>query len=364
MTLSVEQTWDYEIWNRTTGYTGLSLTGVTGGTLTWDRRNAIKGQGKLNVKENTDGPLLNVLIRPVLIQNGIRYPYGLWVPSFPKKSFTSTSWTGTVDLLSLEALLSYTSAASALNTDTSAVVNVASGTVATTWVSNLLTIAGFHQFTIEAAATTFPAPKSWTRGETILDVVNDVLLNVLGYASIFSDMGGTLRCIPYVKPEARAEAFSDTRPFDTAGTPRFTTQFDLIDNAPNVPNRVRVVGQAVGWLPGVSKVAVNDDPTSPYSTVSRGYVVEKVFTEVPAYTDVALQAYADQQLLNASLDGRQVGVNFIHLPNLQLGDVVRFYTERAGNPLMASVETLSVELRDTGLSSATLAAVTAVSSSL
>lgn len=363
MTLSQEQSWRYEIWDRTTGYTGKNLTGAIGGNLAWQKNQAIKGQGSIDAVQNTDGPLLNVFIRPVLtLDDGVErgHPYGLWVPSFPKRSFTSSSWTGTVDLVSLEAILSFTSAASVLNTNNSITVTLAAGTVITDWVKNLLTKMGFTQFAIQSSSKTANAPMSWTNGETVLQVINDALQSNLGYSSIYSDMNGTLRADPYVLPADRPESFSQLRPFDVNGTPRFLSVFDFTDNAPNVPNQVRAVGQSVGWLPGQTAVSVNNDPTSPYSVQNRGYVVEKVYTDVSALSQEAVQSYAHQQLLNLSKDGRKAEIKFLHLPGAALNQVVRFNTPRAGAPMMTTVDALSVDTSPSGVAGATLTAVTAV----
>lgn len=357
---SREQSWKYEVWDRTTGYTGRDLTGVKGGNLSWQKNQAIKGRGSLDVAQSTDGSLLNSLIRPVLtIDDEPPAPYGLWVPSFPKRSFTSSSWTGTVDLVSLEAILSYTSAASVLNSMNNVTVSVAVGTVVTDWISDALTAAGFTQFAVQASTETENAPQSWFNGETLLQVVNAELQRI-GYSSIYSDMAGILRGDPYVLPADRAESFSQMRPFDVGGNPIFLSAFDFTDNAPNVPNRVRAVGTPVGWLPGQAAVAVNDDPASPYSVQNRGYIVEKVYTGVNALSQAAVQSYAHQQLLNLSKDGRKAEVRFLHLPGLAINQVVHFNSARAGAPMFATVDSLTVDLAPGKVSSATLTAVTAV----
>lgn len=358
---SREQSWRFEVWDRVTGYTNQDLGGVRGGRLAWQKNQAIKGQGALEVVENLDGSLLNALIRPVLtIEGWGEQPYGLWVPSFPKRSFTSSSWTGTVDMVSLEAILSYTSAASLLNASTTDItVTIGAGTIVTDWIAAALSAAGFSQFAVQASPQTESAPQSWTDGETLLQVINAELERI-GYSSIYSDMNGTLRCDPYVLPADRPESFATLRPFDVDGSPIFLSEFAVTDNAPNVPNRVRAIGTPVGWLPGQTAVSINDDPTSPYSVQNRGYVVEKVYRDVNALSQAAVQAYAHQQLLNLSKDGRKVDVSFLHLPKLALNQVVRFNSPRAGAPMLATVDSLKVDLAPAGLSGATLTAVTAV----
>lgn len=354
------QSWRFEVWDRS-GYTGRNLTGVIGGELAWQKNQAIKGRGSLKVMQNTDGPLLDVFIRPVLTIDGWgSQPYGMWVPSFPKRSYTSSAWTGTVALVSLEALLSYTSAASILNVnETDITVLVPQGTVVTSWVRDALTKAGIANLSVQSSPKTENAPQAYIDGETLLQVVN-IELDRIGYSSLYSDMDGTLRATPYVLPGDRSESFSDLRPFDVDGHPMFLTAFDFTDNAPNVPNRVRAVGRPVGWLPGQTAVAVNNDPTSPYSVVNRGYIVEKVYTDVNALSVAEVQSYANRQLLNLSKDGRKAEVQFPHIPGMAINQVVYFNAPRAGEPMFATLDALNVDLMPTGVSSATLTAVTAV----
>lgn len=357
--ISRDHTWRYEVWDRD-GYTGRDLTGVQGGELTWQKNQAIKGQGSLEVAENADGALLNVFIRPVLtIEGWGSRPYGLWVPSFPTHSYTSASWTGTVSLVSREALLSYVSAASVLNTGNDITVNVPSGTVITDWITNALALAGMDRVAIQSSTKTANAPIAYTNGETMLQVIND-LLQRIGYASLYSDMEGTLRASVYVLPADRSESFPDARPFSVDGHTLMRSEFSVTDDAPNVPNRVRAVGAPIGWLPGQTAIAVNNDPTSPYSVANRGYVIEKVYTGVSALSQAEVQSYANQQLLNLSKDARKAEVTFLHLPGLTINNVVYFYTPRAGDAMYATVDSLRVNLAKTGLSGATLSSITAI----
>lgn len=364
--------WRYEVWDRT-GYTGRSLKGVQGGNLGWQKNQAIKGQGSLNVIQNDNGPLLSVFIKPVLTiegwgggtgPNGDDQAYGLWIPSFPTRSFVSSSWSGSVALVSLEALLTYTSAASVLNTGNNITVLIPSGTVITDWIGNALTAAGIGNFAITASTKTENAPQTYTNGETLLQVIN-AELDRIGYSSLYSDMAGTLRADPYVLPADRPESFSDLRPFDVNGNSIFSTAFEFTDNAPNVPNRVRAVGKPVGWLAGQTAVAKNDDPNSPYSPINRdGRIVEKVYTEVNALSHAEVQSYANQQLVNLSKDGRKAVVKFLHLPGLAINNVVYLNATRAGAPMFATVDSLDVDLNVTnapmGMSSATLSSVNVV----
>jgi len=358
-TRSRVHSWHYEVWN-SAGYTGRDLTGVVDGDLRWQKNQAIKGRGTLNVQQNTDGQLLDVFIRPVLTIEGYgQFPYGLWVPRFPRRNFTRTTWSGPISLLSIESLLTLTSAASVVNTTDDVTVTIPQGTVVTEWIAAALAKAGLTRFAIQASPKTESAPQVYTQGETLLQVINTELKRI-GYSSLYSDMEGTVRADPYVLPADRSESFSDLRPFDVDGNPILTSAFAITDDAPSVPNRVRAVGRPVGWLPGQSAVAVNNDPNSPYSVANRGYVVEKVYTDVNVLSKAEAYAYAQQQLVNLSKDGRKAEVEFLHLPGLTLGKVVYFNVPRAGDPFFATVDALTVNLGSTQNSNATLTAVTAI----
>lgn len=351
--------WRYELWNAN-GYTGRDLTGVTGGTLSWDKNQAIKGRGSLLVDQNDDGPLLNVFIRPVLKIDGWgEAPFGLWIPTFPRRAYTATGWSGTVDLISYEGILSLTSAASVLNSTDEITVVVPQGVAVTEWVKNTLITAGIARYAVQSSPKTENAPQTYINGETLLQVINTEL-DRIGYSSVYSDMSGIMRVDPYVLPAERPEAFSDLRPFDVDGNPILERVFEVTDNASSVPNRVRAVGQPVGWLPGQTGVAVNDDPDSPYSVQNRGYIIEKVYTDVNVLSKAEATSYAMRQLENLSKDGRRVDVSFFHLPGLTLNKVVYVNIPRAGEPMFATVDSLDVDLAPLGMSRATLGAVTAV----
>lgn len=114
---------------------------------------------------------------------------------------------------------------------------VDAGTAYLDTVETILTTQGYGQFTIDpaSAASTLPSPKVWPFDDqtTWLQVVNDLLAEV-GYAGIWSDWDGRLRCQPYQPPRTRGpEWFYDSTDADTAmlGVQR-TVERDFF-NAPN-----------------------------------------------------------------------------------------------------------------------------------
>jgi len=353
------QSWRYELWNMN-GYMGRNLAGVQGGELEWQKNQAIKGRGTLRVSGVEPGSLLDVFIRPVLIIEGWgEQPYGLWVPALPRRAYGRATWSGEIGLLSFESLATLTSAASVLNTGNDITVRVTSGTVVTSWVASALAAYGFTRVAIAASTKTENALQAFTEGETLLQVVN-AELDRISHTSLYSDMAGTLRSDVWVAPADRPEAFSDLRPFDVNGTPFMLSTFDVSDPSATVPNRVRAVGNPVGWLPGQTAVAVNNDPTSPYSVANRGYVIEKVYRNVNALSQADVQSYASRQLLNLSGDGRKFEMSFLHLPGAAINQVFYVNVPRAGAPMFATMDSLTVDTSDVGVSRAVFASVTAV----
>jgi hypothetical protein len=76
-----------------------------------------------------------------------------------------------------------------------------------THVAEILTARGYLEYVIDqdAAAVLAPGPRVWAFDDTItwLTIVNDLLASV-GYAGIWSDWDGRLRCEPYQRPIDRS----------------------------------------------------------------------------------------------------------------------------------------------------------------
>jgi hypothetical protein len=144
--------------------------------------------------------------------------------------------------------------------------SIAAGDAYLTRVADILTDRGYTQVIIDqtAAATVAPASRTWAFADetTWLSIVNDLLASV-GYAGIWSDWNGRLRCEPYVLPVQRSVEWTYTDDVATTmlGTKR-TVQRDYfnawnrwvfyqqnqVDGATPVEGagRVTIVNQSVG----------------------------------------------------------------------------------------------------------------------
>lgn len=115
--------------------------------------------------------------------------------------------------------------------------SIAVGDLYLTKVEEILRSLGFTQFIIdqEAAAKAAPTPRTWafTDRVTWLQVVNDLLASV-GYAGIWSDWNGRLRCSPYQLPAAREIEWTYT---DDAATTMLTAEQTITQDFFDAPNK-------------------------------------------------------------------------------------------------------------------------------
>ena len=83
---------------------------------------------------------------------------------------------------------------------------VEAGTAYLTAVEQILLDRGYTRYVLDpqATGTTMPSPKAWPLDNqtTWLGIVND-LLAAIGYAGVWSDWDGQLRCEPYLLPSER-----------------------------------------------------------------------------------------------------------------------------------------------------------------
>lgn len=103
-------------------------------------------------------------------------------------------------------------------------------------VETILMQRGYTAYIIdqEAAAKVLPVPRAWAFDDNLtwLTIIND-LLAAIGYAGIWSDWDGRLRCEPYQPPRQRSpEWYYDVDIADTLLTAKRKVSYDF-DRAPN-----------------------------------------------------------------------------------------------------------------------------------
>ena len=161
-----------------------------------------------------------------------------------------------------------------------------------------------------------------TRGDSKLSAIND-LLALMGWNSARTDPMGNIVLAPYVQPKDRAPSWTFTEGKDARFLRAMTDETDWFDTK----NQIIVV--YANQDREIRGVAIDDDPASEFSTVSRGRVISDtaVYSDVPDdKTDAQLQALADAKaaelLATAQAVIRRVTFTHIYAP-VGVGDVVR-----------------------------------------
>lgn len=138
------------------------------------------------------------LVRPYYTIDGVRFDLGAYFTSVPTTEVSRDPVTYSIE--GYDILLRLASRVGSS-------YSVLAGDVILDAVENILIAQGFTRYVIDAYAgtTTMPATRVWPIDDntTWLTVVNDLLASV-GYAGIWSDWFGRLRCEQYISPRDRA----------------------------------------------------------------------------------------------------------------------------------------------------------------
>jgi hypothetical protein len=138
------------------------------------------------------------LVRPyiTLAAGGVSARFNLGVYHLSTPAWNAEESPPTFDVDGYDMLLR-------LNQSVGDAYAIAAGDAYLTRVQDILTARGYTQFIIDqaSAAVVAPSARTWAFDEqtTWLSIVNDLLASV-GYAGVWSDWNGRLRCEPYVLP--------------------------------------------------------------------------------------------------------------------------------------------------------------------
>jgi hypothetical protein len=172
------------------------------------------------------------LLRPYITMSGggitCRWNLGVYHPSVPAWSLVSSPATYDVD--GYDILLR-------LHQPVGDAFSINTGEAYLDKVENILLGRGYSKYLIDPAkaATVAPDNRTWAFDEatTWLTIVND-LLGTIGYAGIWSDWNGVLRCEPYVRPIDRAVEWTYT---DDPDTTMLSTNRTVTHDFFETPNR-------------------------------------------------------------------------------------------------------------------------------
>jgi hypothetical protein len=172
-------------------------------------------------------------------------------------------------------------------------------------VEGILLQVGYTQYIIDqsSAAVVAPSARSWIFSDdnTWLTVVNDLLASI-GYAGIWSDWDGRLRCEPYILPQNRLVEWVYTDDaFTTMMSPNREVQFDFFE-APNRWVTYRTNGtDDVAPVEGAGIYTYINQSVGITSVDARGGLTVSRVTGVDAADQASLVAQA-QQMIQADMD--------------------------------------------------------------
>ncbi len=311
------------------------LDGVTGGSLDFVSNASIKGGGQLTIVDNGQSiDFLNDRLKIYYNVDGYgETAVGVFLFSEAPEMWSNTGRTWNIKLLDKNAIFDQ----DAVDANT-VVVN---GTTVTTEVVSIL--AGESQAVTPSAAT-LANSQTWEPGTSYLRIIND-LLDTIGYFAMTPNGNGQFVVKPYVLPANRPVIWEFLDGANCIYVPDFTNDVDLF----SIPNTFIAVGVGDGDTAALTSTYTNTDPTSPYSTVSRGRTIVAVETGVEAVDQTTLDNFARRRLVELTSPTQSVEIRHAYVPGLAVNDAVWFRSVPAGIDARHVVTKTVVDLNPTGL---------------
>lgn len=324
-----------------------TLLGMRSGSVAYTSAKSVHGSASLVVEDVGQGVnWLTARIRPVLTVDGYGdTALGVFLSSEAPEAWGDTGREWSIKLLDKCTILDQDAVSEAYALD--------AGSVVTDEIVTLIESTGETNHAITPSAATLVNPLVWPAGTTKLQIIND-LLTVVNYFSLFCNGDGQYRGEPYVKPASRPTVWDFLDGANCIYQPTFSKDVDLFA----IPNTVIALTQGDGTTPGlVSVPAVNSDPASPYSTVSRGRTITRVYSGVEAADQATLDAFAERQLIDLTTPTASYEIAHAFVPALAFNRAVRFRRQPAGIDGRHVVSKLTVSLDPTQLAKSTLTEV-------
>lgn len=239
-------------------------------------------------------------IQPTLVINGTAYPLCVIVPSSPIEQGD-----GHLKRLSVDG---YDRCARVETVHTENVLHIPAETAYISAITQILAAAGIYSVIATPSPATLQEDREdWGVGTPLLKVAND-LLSEINYAPLWFDSRGNAILQPVVTPSISniSHILSDSpRDARIERIERLLPGYSIKTDVYSTPNVFICVCSNPDKDSDLVAVAVNDNPNSPISTVSRGRRISKEFrlNNIASIDD--LQAYADN-LCRESMTSTQV----------------------------------------------------------
>lgn len=264
---------------------------LKGGTVSRNAYNTLHGTCAIAISTALDWG--TAIIRPYMtLSDGViaaRFNLGAYYTSTPTESLQEDP--RTYDVQGYDII-------HALDDRVGESYSVAAGTDYLSAVEEILLARGYTQYIIDPSATgkTLPQSRSWALDDNVtwLTIVND-LLSAVGYAGVWSDWDGRLRCEAYVRPLDRGPEWIYTV---DPRTSMMATGREITADYYDAPNRW--VGVRSNILDGAAPTAGDGIFTyinefyGPTSVAARG---GRVITADILHLDVADQASLEAEVM-------------------------------------------------------------------
>ncbi len=202
----------------------------------------------------------------------------------------------------------------------------AAGTEYLDAVTQILLSAGISRTQITPSSKTLLSDREFEIGTPKLDICN-MLLSEINYNPVRSDASGSVILTPYVRP-TMAQVKHIYRADDLSIiAPEITEETDLY----NVPNVFIAVVSNPDLDADIVSIYVNDDPTSPLSTVRRGRrIVSDIYQPDAIASQEDLDAYIGRIAFERSQVYQTATIQTAVMPNHGTGALMINHPELSG----------------------------------
>jgi len=306
-----------------------SLDGVTGGQAEIVAQSTLGGSGTLELDERGQGiDWMSNRVRATFHDGDLSWNVGTYLLASPTEKHSAFGVSYSVGLLSKMVIPSEDTVDDRYS--------VASGAAIIPTVVDLIHSTGETRISVTSSDIVLGSSLTWEAGTSKLRIIND-LLQAAGYWSLWCDGGGQFRVEPYVDPTKRPIVYR----FEHGETSVHMADWEHQQDLSSVPNRFVAVGQGDEDSPPLVGIALNEDPSSPFSIPSRGRSVTATEEGVEAETQEIIDAYAARRLRDAMSPVSKVSVTHKMLP-LEPNQLVEFIPED-GRRRLATVQRMSMD---------------------
>ena len=307
------------------------LDGVEpGGTLRWSASASVKGTGSIPVRDvGQDIDWLNDRIRITAWTSDdgrpeVRTTLGIYLAAAPVETWEAGRRSWDVELVDRSSILDQDIMTTAQNGPLT--YSVPAGRCVLWATKEIIADAGETAPLIAGdEGTKLTRDMTWDIGETRLRIIND-LLDAGNFLSLWVNGDGEFMVSKADRPQDRPVLYEMWGPLIEGDRAVFAPDWSHDRDIYSIPNRLLAVEEGDGDDEGEAAIAVNMDPSSPYSFQSRH---GRWVTEVVEGTSVtaaagALQEWTERRLAQMTEVSSSLSVEHLFLPDLRPNAVIRF----------------------------------------